>query len=175
MDNNLEQPQDLVKKAMELAGGEMRFKHQFNTPEELLAVGAHNNAELERIEAIGVEVPGRIWDLLCLLMAEALQPVIMNSQDPKAALRQFLLNKFSQPKYGWERIRQLEREAIATGGFTAKQLESIDLTVDALPQMMINEIVEAVIPLMVIPKTESGKFTGILVEMFKEAKNADCV
>ena len=173
MDNNLEQPQDLVKKAMELAGGEMRFKHQFNTPEELLAVGAHNNTELERIKAIGAEVPGRIWDLLCLLMAEAFQPVIMNSQDPKAALRQFLLNKFSQPKYGWERIRQLEREAIATGGFTDKQLESIYPLIDALPKMMIDEVVEAVIPYCLIPKTDVDKLTGILVEMLKEAKNVD--
>ncbi len=98
------------------------------------------------------------------------QPVIMNSQDPKTALRQFLLDKFSQPKYGWEKIRQLMREAIATGGFTGKQLESIYLLVDALPQMMIDEIVEAVIPLMVIPKTESGKLTGILVEMFGREK-----
>jgi hypothetical protein len=171
--DNAEQPIDLVKKIMELAGGGLRFKHKFNTPEELLAAGAHNNAELERIEAIGVEVPGRIRDLLCLLMTEAYQPIIMNSQDPKTALRQFLLAKYSQPEYGWEKTRQLMKEGIATGDFTAKQLESIYLLVDALPQTMTDEIVEAVIPLMLIPKTESDKLTGILVEMFKEAKNAD--
>ena len=55
--DNAEQPMDLAKRVMELAGGELRFKHDFNTPGELLAVGAHNNAELERIEAIGSEVP----------------------------------------------------------------------------------------------------------------------
>ena len=170
---NGEQPLDLVKKVMELAGGELRFKHKFNTPEELLAVGAHNNAELERIAAIGVEVPSRIRDLLCLLMAEAYQPIIMSSQDPKTALRQFLLDKYSQPEYGWEKIRQLMREGIATGDFTAKQLESIYLLVDDLPRIMVDDIVEAVIPLILIPKTESDKLTGILVEMIREGKNVD--
>ena len=65
------------------------------------------------------------------------------------------------------------REAFATAGFTNKQLESIYLLIDAFPKMMIDEIVEAVIPSMVIPKTESGKLTGILVEMFRETKNVD--
>jgi len=168
-----EQPIDLAKKIMELAGGEFRFKQQFSTPEELLAVGAHNNAEFERIAAIGVELPGRIRDLLCLLMVEAYQPIIMSSQDPKAALRQFLLDKYSQPEYGWEKIRRLMREGIATGDFTAKQLESIYLLVDELPRIMVDDIVEAVIPLMLIPKTESDKLTGILVEMIREGKNVD--
>ena len=168
-----EQPSDLAKKIMELAGGGLRFKQQFSTPEELLAVGAHNNAEFERIAAIGVELPGRIRDLLCLLMAEAYQPIIMSSQNPKTALRQFLLDKYSQPEYGWEKIRQLMREGIATGDFTAEQLESIYLLVDKLPQMMADDIVEAVIPLMLIPKTESDKLTGILVEMIREGKNVD--
>src|SRR5271157_4097256 len=168
-----EQPSDLAKKIMELAGGGLRFKQQFSTPEELLAVGAHNNAEFERIAAIGVELPGRIRDLLCLLIAEAYQPIIMSSQNPKIALRQFLLDKYSQPEYGWGKIRQLMREGIATGDFTAEQLESIYLLVDKLPQMMADDIVEAVIPLILIPKTESDKLTGILVEMIREGKNVD--
>jgi hypothetical protein len=171
--DNTEQPLDLVKKAMELAGGEMHFKSEFNNTTELLTGGAHNAVEFERIKALGVEVPGRIWDLLCLLMVEAFQPVIMNSEDPKTALRQFFLDKFSQPEYGWGKTRQLIREAIASAGLTDKQLESIYPLVDALPQMMINEIVEAVIPLMIIPKTESDKLTGILLEMFKEKRNVN--
>jgi len=171
--DNAEQPMDLAKKVMELAGGELRFKHDFNTPEELLAVGAYNNAELERIEAIGTEVPDRIWDLISLLMAEALQPVIMNSEDPKGALRQFLLDKFFQPKYGWEKHRQLARDAFAASGFTSEQLGLLYQWIDSLPYLMIAEIVESVIHLCVIPNTESNKFTGILVEMFKEARNVD--
>jgi len=35
---------------------------------------------------------------------------------------------------------------------------------------MVDDIVEAVIPLMLIPKTESDKLTGILVEMIREGK-----
>ena len=170
---NGEQPLDLAKKIIELAGGGLSFKQQFSTPEELLAVGAHNNAEFERIAAIGVELPGRIRDLLCLLMAEAYQPIIMSSQAPKPALKQFLLDKLLQPKNGWEKIRQLMREGIATGDFSAKQLESIYLLVDELPRIMVDDIVEAVIPLMLIPKTESAKLTGILVEMIREGKNVD--
>jgi hypothetical protein len=38
---------------------------------------------------------------------------------------------------------------------------------------MVDDIVEAVIPLMLIPKTESAKLTGILVEMIREGKNVD--
>ena len=97
-----EQPKDLAKRATDLAGGELGFKHQFNTPGELLAVGAHNSAELARIEAIGAEVPGRIWNLACLIMAEVWQPVIVNSQDPKAALRQFLSDKILSAQVGEE-------------------------------------------------------------------------
>jgi hypothetical protein len=170
---NAEHLRELAKKVMELAGGELRFKHQFNTPAELLAVGENNNAELARIEAIGADVPGRIWDLLCLIIAEVLPPDIVKNENPELALRQFLQNKFFLPKYGWEKHRQLAREAMSTGGFTEKQLAALYLLIDALPQMMIDEIVEAVGPLLIIPKTESVKFTGILVEMFKEAGNAD--
>jgi hypothetical protein len=65
------------------------------------------------------------------------------------------------------------REGIATGDFSAKQLESIYLLVDELPRIMVDDIVEAVIPLMLIPKTESAKLTGILVEMIREGKNVD--
>lgn len=171
--DNAEQPLDLAKKAMELAGGELRSKHQANTPEELLAGGAYNNAELERIEKIGAEIPGRIWDLFCLIMADVLPAEIMNKKDPKAALKQFFLDEFLLPKNNWEKIRQLEREALATGGFTSKQLQSLYQWVDSLPRLMADEIAEAVLPLMMIPKTESGKFTGILVEMYREARNVD--
>jgi hypothetical protein len=170
---NVEHLRDLAKKVMELAGGELRFKTQFNTPAELLAVGENNDAELARIEAIGADVPGRIWDLLCLIIAEALPPDILKNENPELALRQFLQDKFFLPKYGWEKHRQLAREAMSAGGFTEKQLAALYLLIDALPQMMIDEIVEAVGPLMLIPKTESVKLTGILVEMFKDVGNVD--
>jgi hypothetical protein len=170
---NAEQLRELVKKIMELAGGELRFKYQFNTPTELLAVGANNNAELARIEAIGADVPGRIWDLSCLLIAEVLPPDIIKNENPALALRQFLLDKVFLPKYGWEKKRQLAREAFSTGGFTEKQLAALYLLIDALPQMLIDEIVGTVLPLMAIPRPEFDRLTGILVEMFREARNAD--
>ena len=38
---------------------------------------------------------------------------------------------------------------------------------------LIDEVVESIIPLYLIPKTESDKLIGILVEMFREVRNAD--
>ncbi len=171
---NAEQVQVLSNKIMELAGnGELRFKHEFNTPEELLATGAHNTAEFERIEAMGTELPYRVWDLVCLLMAEAWRSVITKSDDPEASLRQFLLNEFSQTKYAWGKTKRLAKEAFIREGFTGERLELSGLFMDAIFRRMIDKIVESVAPIYLIPKGEDSKFTGILVEMFKEIRGND--
>jgi hypothetical protein len=162
------------KRIIELAGnGAIRIRHEFNTPEEFLAMGAYNTAELERIEAVNPVMLPRLWNLTCLFLVEALPPFIRMSEDPKTALRQFLQDTILKPNTGWEKIRQTARVALADKGFTPEQLELMYMFFDAWPYVMIDEIVESVIPLYLIPKTESDKLTGILIEMLREVRNAD--
>jgi len=172
--DNAEQPLDLAKKALALAGGEIRYKHEFHSPSELLAMTRYNAAERARIAAIGPEVLDRIDDLMCLLLAEIFRPVILNSLNPKATLRKFLTDGFFEPKNGWAEARPLIRGIYDDGGFTAEEYKAIDEHIDSMPYTMIDNLVEAIIPYCLIPKTDVDKLTGILVEMLKEAKNVDC-
>ena len=96
--DNAEQPLDLAKKALALAGGEIRYKHEFHSTSELLAMTRYNEDERARIAAIGPDVLDRIDDLMCLLLAEVFRPVILNSPNPKATLRKFLMDGFFEPK-----------------------------------------------------------------------------
>jgi len=41
--DTVEHPEEPAERITELAGGELWFKDEFNTPEELLATGAHNS------------------------------------------------------------------------------------------------------------------------------------
>jgi hypothetical protein len=172
MDNS-EQPLDLAKKALALAGGEIRYKHEFHSTSELIAMTHYNAAERARIAAIGPDVLDRIDDLICLLLAEALRPVILNSPNPKATLRKFLLARFFEPRFGWAEARPLVKGMYDGGGFNAEEYKTIDDYIDSMPYAIFDNLVDAVIPYCLIPKADADKLTGILVEMLKEAKNVD--
>ena len=167
---------DKGKKLLELmAGANFRLDVDYSSPERFLESGKRIEAEYATIEDLGEEHLNRIWRLMCLVLAEQLQPRALskygNTSD--SSLRQVLADEFFKPdngKHGWVEAARLAKEALRAQEFTEQQLEMIGQLFDDLPIVMIDFIVEGVRQMCLIPVAEGPDIAGILCEMLKEAE-----
>ncbi len=165
---------DKCKKLLELmAGANFRIDVDYSSPERFLESGKRIEAEYAKIEDLGEEHQRRIWRLMCLALAEQLQPRALskygNTSD--SSLRRVLADEFLQPEdVKWVEAARLAKEALKGQEFTDQQLEMIGQLFDSLPDVMIEFIVEGVRQMCLVPLAEGPDIAGILCEMLKEAE-----
>lgn len=165
---------DKCKKLLELmAGANFRLDVDYSSPERFLESGKRIEAEYAKIEDLGEEHQNRIWRLMCLALAEQLQPRALskygNASD--SSLRQVLADEFFKPDNGkrdWVEATRLAREALRAQEFTEQQLVMIDQLFHILPNFIIDVIVEGVRQMCLIPVAEGPDIAVILCEMLKE-------
>ncbi len=164
---------DKCKKLLELmAGANFRIDVDYSSPERFLESGKRIEAEYAKIEDLGEEHQNRIWRLMCLALAEQLQPRALskygNASD--SSLRQVLADEFFKPdngKHDWVEAARLAREALRAQDFTEQQLVMIDQLFDSLPNFIIDVIIEGVRQMCLIPVAEGSDIAVILCEMLK--------
>ena len=165
---------DKRKKLLELmAGANFWLDVDCNSPERFLESGKRIEAEYAKTEDLGEEHLNRIWRLVCLVLAEQLQPRALskygNTSD--ASLRRVLADEFLQPEdVKWVEAARLAKEALKSQEFTDQQLEMIGQLFDSLPDVIIDFIVEGVRQMCLVPLAEGPDIAGILCEMLKEAE-----
>lgn len=164
---------DKCKKLLELtASANFRIHVDCSSPDRFLESGQRIKAEYAKIEDLGEEHQSRIWRLICLVLAEQLQPRALskygNASD--SSLRRVLADEFLQPEdIIWVEAARLAKEALKTQEFTDQQLEMIGRLFDSLPDVMMDFIVEGVRQMCLLPLAEGPDIADILCEMLKEA------
>ena len=157
-----------------MAGANFRLDVDYSSPERFLESGKRIEAEYAKTEDLGEEHLNRIWRLVCLVLAEQVQPCALseygNTSD--SSLRQVLADDFFKPdngKHDWVEAARLAKEALRAQEFTEQQLGMIGQLFDNLPIVMIDFIVEGARQMCLIPVAEGPDIAVVLCEMLKEA------
>jgi hypothetical protein len=135
---------DKRKKLLELmAGANFRLDVDYSSPERFLESGKRIEAEYAKTEDLGEEHLNRIWRLVCLVLAEQVQPCALseygNTSD--SSLRQVLADDFFKPdngKHDWVEAARLAKEALRAQEFTEQQLDMIGQLFENLPDLGIS-------------------------------------
>jgi hypothetical protein len=137
----------------------------------------YNEKQYAKIEAMGDQYEERIIDLMCLILAEKLQPIMVSrfGDTSDYALSQLFREQFDTPrmKSEWEYCKGLALEAIRGEGLDSAQMEIVGKIIDNLPETLIDLLVWIVGRLKVIPVQEAGSLSKILVHMIEEGSNAN--
>jgi hypothetical protein len=166
------------KKLLDLLDG-INFKVINNkaSPAEFKEKAMHNQVQYARIEARGDQYQERILDLICLVLADKLQPVMINRFGNTADyfLSRVFHEQFDTPEIQseWRECRQLALKAISDEGLDANQMEIISKVIDNLPETIISCLVWFVGRLKVIPMQEVASISEILLRMVKEERHAN--
>jgi len=144
---------------------------------EFKETAKYNQKQYARIEGRGDQYEERIIDLICLILAEKLQPLAVSrfGDTSDYSLSQLFREQFDTPKMKleWEYCNGLALEAIHDEGLDSGQIEITGKIIDNLPERLIDLLVWIVGRLKVIPVQEANSLSMILTHMMEEASNAN--
>lgn len=169
---------DTQAKLLDLFGG-VKFKviDSGASVEEFKEITQYNQGQYARIEAMGEQYEERILDLICLVIAEKLYPLVISrfGDTSEYSLHRILNECFYTPemKSEWGACKQTALTALSGDGLDAKQIEIISNVIDNLPETIIDLLVWIAGRLKVIPMQEVTSVSKILVQMMKEGSYAD--
>jgi len=169
---------DSKQRLLDLLGGtNFRFIDSGTSVQEFKETVQHNQTQYARIEAMGDQYQERILDLICLILAEKLQPLMISrfGDTSEHSLHRILNECFYTPemKLEWEACKQTTLAALSYDGLDAKQMEIISYVIDNLPVTIIDLLVWIVGRLKVVPMQEVKSVSKILAQMMKEGCYAD--
>jgi len=156
--------------------GDIHFRyenHDFDSPENLMAIGEHNLREYGKIEAMGEEHKERIENLFANILASALQEEAIarygNTED--SSIRQVLYGWFNRPEDREfdDKLRQTAKLALLGFNLTEEQCTAVLVDFyDKLPDMLIEFIEEITAPIYMLPRNEAQPIAMALADMMKE-------
>jgi hypothetical protein len=166
---------DMKKKLAELLDGtDFWVDADCDSAERLMKLGEHN---MEEYDGMGKERQQRTHDLICLVLAEVLQPQARDKYGDisDSSVRKVLVDEFTEPesKLGWEKWKQLAKQAMTNQGFSHYQLGQIYQIFDLMPHIIIEFIVEGVSRFRLVPRADAAKIAIVLREMFAEVNYAN--
>ncbi|MGD9118742.1 MAG: hypothetical protein PVJ08_08455 [Dehalococcoidia bacterium] len=169
---------DSKQKLLELLGGtNFKLTDSNMSVKEFKDMVRYNQKQYAILEAMGDRYRERIWDLMCLVLAEKLQPIMIsrfgNTSD--RSLYSILKETFNTPgiKSEWEMCKQTALDALGYDGLDAKQLQVINCIIDELPETIIDLLIKIVARIRVIPMQEYAGISQILIQMMREGDYAD--
>jgi hypothetical protein len=164
---------DTEKKLLALLGGtNFKFIDDRTSVEEFKEIVQYNQKQCTMLEAMGDRYQERILDLMCLVLAERLQPIMINrfGDASDRSLYRVLKESFDTPrmKSEWETCKQTALIALGYDGLNVNQLQIISRIIDELPITIISLLIEIVGRLKVIPMQDFGNISQTLLQMMKE-------
>ena len=165
----------LADRLKELAGP-VHFRSDYEraswSSKDLLDMGRHNLAEIEKLQSLDEETLERIERLTWLLVARELQreALVRHGIADEAAIRSVLMNLYTEPanKAFCDRIARLSEEGMADADLTEEQRTLVGVYFRLLPQIQIEAIVEEVSKYQNIPLESSASITDKLQDFLKE-------
>ena len=144
------------------------------TGAQIMEIGEHNNTEYERLELEEPEKISRINGLLIRLFSK-IQPLIIekygvvNSETTREFLTQFF-REVEDKTNVWQRLGSKLTDEI---DLEDEQIQLITELIKILPYLMIEELIKLVGNSFLFPEENSSEIVNTLVEIAKEADNAD--
>jgi hypothetical protein len=169
---------DKLQRFLDLLG-DINFKVIDNrsSAAEFSEKALYNQAQYAKIEARGDHFEERLIDLMSLILADRLQPVIINrfGDTSDYSLYQFFREQVASPKMQveWGKFKRLALEAISDEGLDAEQIEIVSRIFDGLPELLIDSLACLVGRLKVVPIQENTDVSRLLARMMEEGNNAD--
>jgi hypothetical protein len=142
------------------------------TGAELLQNGQYYLEMVEKVEARGDTE--RVWNLISLILAEALQPAarLAYGNGGSAAINQLLETKWK--KGGEEYFRdllRLFRDALSPIGLEPEQEEKLIASFAEFPHLIKEQLAAQAARIKLVPVENLGEVAGILAEMYREGNH----
>ena len=169
---------DTKQKLLDLLGGtNFRLIDSGSSAEEFKEIIQYNQKQYDRLEVKGEQHQERILDLMCFILANKIQPMMISrfGNTSGYSLHRILHESFYAHELGseWEEYKQTALQALGDDGLDERQLEIISKAIDTIPEVMISLLVCIVGRLKVVPMQEVGNISKILAKMMKEGEYGD--
>lgn len=168
---------DSKQRLLDLLGrGNFRFVDGSMSIEEFKDMIWHNRGQFANIEAVGDRYQEQILDLICIILAERLQPIMISrfGDASDSSLYCILRESLDTPEMRseWETCKQTALAALGYAGLDTNQLEVISCIIDELPETIISLLIRIVGRLKVIPMQDFADISQTLLQMMKEGSYA---
>lgn len=144
------------------------------TGAQIMEIGERNNAEYERLKNEEPEKIPRINGLLIRLFSK-IQPLIIEKYGAVniETTREFLTRFFREVEDKTNVWQRLGRKLTGEIDLDDEQVQIINELIKRLPYLMIEELIKLIGNSFLFPEENSPEIVNTLVEMAKEADNAD--
>ena len=164
---------DTKKKFLEVLDGvDFRYRAAVDSPEQLMKFGQH---VLAQYESLGEERQQRAYDLMCVILADALQPRALAKYNDAGfdSIRRLLVEEFSRlgADSKWRKYIELAKRGIAKVGLTDFQLEQLNKQFDLMPDILVEFLARMASRFDLLPRKNTAILTLILRDMFQEEAN----
>ena len=164
---------DTKKKFLEILDGvDFRYGAAVDSPEQLVKYGHHI---LAQYEALGEERQQRAYDLMCMILADVLQPRALARYHDASfdSIQQVLAEDISRlgADAKWEKHIELAKQAIANLGLNDFQLEQLNKLFDLMPDIVVEFIAQLASRFDLLPRENAATLALVLRDMFQEEAN----
>ncbi|OGO29858.1 MAG: hypothetical protein A2Z29_05495 [Chloroflexi bacterium RBG_16_56_11] len=164
---------DTKKKFLELLDGvDFRYGAAVDSPDQLVNLGQH---VLTQYEALGEERQQRAYDLMCVILADVLQPRALARWHDASfnSIRRVLVEEFTRLGIDtiWEKYQQLAKQAIANLGLNDFQMEQLNTLFDLMPDIVVEFIARLASRFDFLPRENAAILALVLRDMFQEEAN----
>jgi hypothetical protein len=145
--------------------------------EEFKEIIQYNQKQYDRLEVKGDQHLEHILDLMCFILANKLQPIMISrfGNTSGYSLHRILDESFyaHELESEWKVCKRTALQALGEDGLDERQLEIISKAIDTIPEVMISLLVWIVGRLKVVPMQEIGSISKILAKMMKGGEYGD--
>ncbi len=154
------------------------FDKAFDSPEQLLEIGHHNIREYAKFETMEEERKERISNLMSNILSCGLQKEAVEKfgNSEIGSIRLLLQDNFdSQENQAfWDQLMSATKRGLLYCGLSEEQSQILmKYAYNKIPESIMDYLEELYSPVRLISRTEAPYINDILVDMMKEAENAD--
>ena len=144
------------------------------SPARLMVIGEHNLTEYERLANETPETLAHINGLITRVMAK-IQPAVIEKYGAITGdtMRQYLTQAFKVKEEETKAWLELAEKAISELDLNDEQTQAVIPVLRTLPYLMIEKFMQIIGKSYLIPEEYSSQIVNALVEMAKEAGDAD--
>jgi hypothetical protein len=157
-----------------LDGVDFRYGNDVDSPDQLVKLGDH---VLAQFEALGEERQKRGEDLMCMILADALQPRALARYGDAGidSVRMVLVEELHlDADTIWGKYQRLAKQGIGNLGLNEFQLEQLNNYIDLMPDIVSELIAELASRFDLIPRKNAPTLALVLRDLFQEeADNAE--
>jgi len=164
---------DTKKKFLEVLDGvDFRYGAPVDSPEQLVKLGEH---VLAQYEALGEERQHRAHDLMCMNLADVLQPLALARYRDASfnSIQRVVAEDFARAGADtiWGKYQRLSKQVIASLGLNDFQAEKLNKLIDLMPDIFVEFIARMASRFEFLIRENAATLALVLRDMFQEEAN----